>query len=649
MFISWRKLSTQLISSLLCSSLIFAAPVSQPKTLDKARSQFIKAEKALERNDEQTYRKLAAKLQDYPLYPYLEYQYLLQHLDNLKEVQAFLANYQDMPLAGQLRQALLKELSAKKNWSAVILNYQTSRDVAQRCQYLYAKHNLGKLQATKGDIQQLWLVGYTQPNECDPVFAEWLTQGAITNHMIWQRLNLVMQRSNQRLGSYLVKRLSSRLQPLGKLYLQINHNPLLLLQNKTKLVNQPNAYKQDIVVNGIARLANSQPATALKLWETFSNTYHFTQQQEEIITEKLARGFTRKKPIQLNELVDAMKPNSQNLLALEFLIRYAISMEAWQVVLDSIQKLPAKAQTESSWQYWLARSQEQLGNKKIANEIFTALATKRNFYGFLAAAKIHKPFPMHNTKVVIDTTEYDKVSQLPAIARVRELMLLDRNRVAYNEWYHLLRKLDEKQKYIAAQIAYDNSWPYLALRTAAGAKHQDDLELRFPRMYQAYIKKAQKTHKLPPELIYAMIRQESFFHPSAESYAGAKGLMQLMPSTAADMAKKIKLHQPVTKDLYQPALNIRLGTEYVQYLLDRFDQNIVFAVAAYNAGPGRVDHWLPEKNQATDVWVESIPYHETREYVKHVTTYMLIYQYLLGQEPSFHKIYQPILQSTPIK
>lgn len=617
---------------------------SYANKLDQQRSQFIKAEKALKSGNEKTYKKLATELHDYPLYPYLEYQYLQNNIDHnhMSDIQIFLAKYQDMPLTNELRLSLIKELSAQQNWKAVIQNYRHSKNVAELCHYLYANQNLGKYQATNSQINKLWLTGRNQVNECDPVFEKWLSKGVIGDKLVWHRLNLVMQRSNRKLGNYLVKHLSGKYQSLGKLYLQINQTPMLLTQQKLKLIDKPNIYKQDIIANGLSRLAYKNPTTALKLWETFSNTYNFTKQQEELITEKLARGFTRKKPARLKELLDVMKPNNQNHLALEFLIRYAIRTEDWQLIQDSINKLPPEIQEESPWQYWHARSLEQSGKKTDAEKIFLKLAKQRNYYGFLSAAKLKQPYAMHNTKISIDKNDYNKIKNKPAIARVRELMLLDRQQTAYNEWSYLINSLDEKEKYIAAQVAFDNFWPYLALRTAARAKHQDDLELRFPRMFKTFVRKAQKRHQLDPELVYAMIRQESFFQPTAKSYAGARGLMQLMPGTAADMAKKINMQKPQSADLYRPAINIRLGTEYIRFLLEKFNNNIVLAVAAYNAGPHRVEQWLPDKIQPADIWVESIPFHETREYVKYVTTYMLVYQYLLGQQPSFDKMYQPI-------
>ncbi len=270
------------------------------------------------------------------------------------------------------------------------------------------------------------------------------------------------------------------------------------------------------------------------------------------------------------------------------------------------------------------------------------LAKERSFYGFLAAAKLKKPLAISKTKMIIDKTEYQAINKLSTINRVRELMALNRESIAITEWNYLMTQLNDKQKYIAAQIAYDNFWPYFTLRTVAQTKYLDDIELRFPRVFRTFVHRAHQRYKVPPELIYALIRQESLFRPMATSYVGAKGLMQLMPGTAMDMAKKIRLKSFNPKDLYQPAINILLGSGYTRFLLDKFNGNIVLAVAAYNAGLSRVEQWLPQKIQPADVWIESIPFQETRDYVKYVTAYLLIYQYLLGQKSSFYDIYQPI-------
>jgi len=161
-------------------------------------------------------------------------------------------------------------------------------------------------------------------------------------------------------------------------------------------------------------------------------------------------------------------------------------------------------------------------------------------------------------------------------------------------------------------------------------------------MFKTFVKAAEQRYHLDVALIYAMIRQESYFQTTAKSYVGARGLMQLMPGTANDMARKVGIQPLQLHELYYPKTNIRLGTAYIRMLLDMFDKNIILTIAAYNAGPGRVEQWLPEHQMPADMWIETIPFHETREYVKSVTSYMLIYQYLLGKPPSFKQIFKPI-------
>lgn len=634
-------------ATLTIGIFFFLASPSDASRYSRQQEQFIKAENALKHKKTELYQAMVPTLQHYPLYPYLEYNFLTQHLDQAHKeaIQGFLAQYKHTLLADKLRLAFVRELAVQKQWHAIIEHLvDQDKNTAMLCHYLYAQHNLGKHTPTDKDIRDLWLVSYDQPNDCIPLFKHWLSIRVISDSLIWARLNMAMQQANTQLSTYLAHLLSHKLHSMGQWYLQMNTDPLLLIQKKSVFINQPNPYKQDIMTYGLMQMAYKNPSATLKLWETFRNHYRFTAEQEDHILEKLARGFMREKPSELTKLIKMRPSNHTNQVVLESLIRYAISVENWASIRDNIEKFPAKIRAEPIWQYWYARSLDQLGEKNTAMKIFTDLANQRHYYGFLSAATLNQTSAMHHTKLAISPSEYQAIQSDPAIARVQEFILLDRPESAYKEWLYFINKLDDKQQYIAARVAHDHHWSYLALRTAARIKHQDDLELRFPRLFENLIRKTQKHHPLFPELLFAVIRQESLFQPNAVSHAGAKGLMQLMPNTAKDIAKKIKINPMQLRDLHKPALNIQLGSAYLHYLLEKFNSNTVLSIAAYNAGPYRMTQWLPNKPQAADVWIESIPFYETREYVKSVATYMIIYQYLLGKDTSLKIMLQPILK-----
>ena len=163
--------------------------------------------------------------------------------------------------------------------------------------------------------------------------------------------------------------------------------------------------------------------------------------------------------------------------------------------------------------------------------------------------------------------------------------------------------------------------------------------MRFPLLYQDQIFTEARNSGIDPAWVYGLIRQESAFMVDVRSHAGALGLMQLMPATAREVAKEIKSRIRIPVDVLKPDTNLRLGITYLSGRYQQFNQNAVLATAAYNAGPHRVSRWLPEESPVTaDRWIGSIPYNETRKYVKRVLTYTAIYEQRLGKEPTrLHK------------
>lgn len=211
-----------------------------------------------------------------------------------------------------------------------------------------------------------------------------------------------------------------------------------------------------------------------------------------------------------------------------------------------------------------------------------------------------------------------------------ELEALGRDLDLRREWYHLTRDMQREDLKAAAVIAQRRGWPDRAIFTLARSNYWDDLELRFPLLHRDIVHDQALSTGLDEAWIYAILRQESAFNPTAVSHAGAMGLMQLMPATARQVAKTLGRPRPSRNDLYDPRLNITLGSAYLAQMQQRYGGSPMLAAAAYNAGPGNVDKWLPEKQIDADVWVATIPFRETRGYVRRVLAYRLIYDYRLG-------------------
>jgi soluble lytic murein transglycosylase len=258
------------------------------------------------------------------------------------------------------------------------------------------------------------------------------------------------------------------------------------------------------------------------------------------------------------------------------------------------------------------------------------LAGERDYYGFLAADRVGQVYRFGHDAVPFTETDLAAAEALPGIARARELLRVGLTIDARREWRDAIRDLDDRQLEIAAVLAGRWGWHDRAIVTVARADHFDDLDLRFPLVYQDLVLSNARATGLDPAWVYGVMRQESAFWEDARSRSGALGLMQLMPSTARETARRLRERVDDVYDLLSPPKNIRLGVAYLRRVLDRFDGHQGLATAAYNAGPGRVRSWLPGSHPlAADIWVDTVPFNETRGYVKRVMAYTAIYEHRL--------------------
>jgi soluble lytic murein transglycosylase len=275
----------------------------------------------------------------------------------------------------------------------------------------------------------------------------------------------------------------------------------------------------------------------------------------------------------------------------------------------------------------------ETGQNPQANTLLQQLAKNRSFYGFLAAGKLRQDIELTDRPVNIPPQELDALQKQPDFQVVAELLAIDRKLEAKRQWWYAIGKQDNRILPAAAKLAQQWHWPSQAIATIAKANLWDDINLRFPLEYAEPIQAIAGTQQLDPALIYALIRQESAFDEFADSPAGAKGLMQVMPKTGRQIAAD--LHDNLENDtkLFKPELNLKYGSFYYKNLLQQFNGHYALAAAAYNAGANKVKRWLPKTGMLpADIWVETIPYKETRGYVASVVMYALIYQQRLHRE-----------------
>lgn len=627
-----RKLSV-LLSLILVVAICHGQLKNQELPLTEQRVMFIQAEEALKADDWATFHRLGNHIKDYPLYPYLLYQQITRNFETLpqEQVDKFLNDYKGSYLAKVLRQKWLNQLAEKELWNDYLDYYTPSKDTGLQCLYLTAKQHAYNYTAIQSATRKLWLTATSQPEACDDIFEQLLAHDPERDQLVKQRFLLALESQQLSLANYLLGLLKDSDKPSAEKLVDVYRFPMKI----NKLNPNPDLDPEMITI-GLTRQARKNPKKTEQLWLKFKDQVNFSQQQKATIMEQLVRGYKRKRIKKTPDWVDAVATEIQDEYFIAWKVQIALRQQDWLQVQYWLEKLPDEEHQSARWQYWYARSKEQLNDNDKAHEIYKNISQQRNYYGFLSAAKSQQPFPINHKPLDYTTEEKQTIENSEEIQRIKEFFAIEQNRRGRNEWWHYVKDMPAKDRYIAIKIANEHGWDDLALASTMRLDYRDDLSMRFPFRFKDIVIKQASAQQLKPSLIFGLIRQESLFRQKAISHVGARGLMQIMPYTGRRIAKQLNEKFQGNQMLFDPETNIRFGSHYLGKLL-REQGHPVLAIASYNAGPHRVKRWLSYQNGTpADIWVETIPFSETREYVKHVITYAMIYDYLLGNEPSLN-------------
>jgi len=634
------RLIRSLILALTCSSAYIGFGHAASDELETQRQQYQLALKALKKGDDAEFDKLQALLKNYPLHPHLEYQALRHTLSsaNKKDVAHFLEKHQGTPLADQLRWRWLSKLVQQKRWSDYLAFYNPGNNATKyQCHWVTAHLRTGR-KLPAATIAKLWNVGKSQAKICDPGFTAWKKAGHLSPELAWQRHGKAMASGRLGLAKYIRKQMPAADQELALLHVEVYRKPQLLQQRSR--FRQNSEQLNSIILHGFQRYARRDPLAAYKLWESYDAQRLFPAKPRLHTLYELAKRLAQKGHSDEASSLLSQYKQIDNIALTELLIRESLAHQDWSKVQHWISKLPKAIQNKHDWRYWLARSIEEQGKPDNApainpHAIYSELSQYRDYYGFLAADRIKKEYQLQDMPLIVEQNRVDKLKQRPAIKRAFELYHLGFYTWANREWYFVAKKLSKTDAEALASLTHEWGWHLKTIQGMASAKYWDDLQMRFPLAFETELKQAAKATNIKTTLLFAIARQESAFAHYARSPAGAIGLMQLMPATAKQTARKIGMKYR-RSDLLEPHKNITLGSNYLNQLLKQFNGNRFLAAAAYNAGPHRVSRWLKDSdnNLPFDVWIETIPYRETRGYVKNVLEYSVIYAYRMGSKTS---------------
>ena len=605
---------------------------------------------ALRARDVARYQKFYAKLDGYVLQPYLQYEFLKDRVNTTgaTTLHRFLEQNDHTPLAQALRARWLHGLASRGDWKTFMAEYGDIPDEPELlCLHLGRRLKAGQQQAgLMARIERLWLTGKRLPGACEPVFAAWRKAGHMTADKVWERIRLVMEARNVSFASELARFLPPKEQPWVRRWQAMYRDPVAELDAINYRLDTPVA--RQIVKHGIVRLAYRDPEEAMARWQKLKGQHQFFGEDEDYVLRQLGiLAAQHHLPVALPWLAAvSVRPDDHNLQL--WRIKAALRAGEWETAGRFIAALPEQEAREPRWRYWTARIDEIKGEKRQAAEAYAALAQERDYYGFLAADRVGAEYSMQHQSVEVTSDELAALKTRPGVRAAGELFALGQVSDARRQWSWTIRDMNNRELQTAAVVARDWGWHDRAIYTVALSEHWHDLDLRFPVLYREAVQAAATEYTIDPGWIYGVVRQESAFVTDARSTAGALGLMQLMPATGRLTGRKLKLPVRNNQALLDIETNLRLGVGYLKDVLERNRGHQVLATAAYNAGPNRIPGWMPTQPLDADVWVETIPYTETRGYVKNVLAYTAVYDYRLGSRPTRLSARMPmVLPATP--
>lgn len=619
-----------LLSAFLSCSLGLTS--AQAANLAQQRQMYDEAKRALAKGDKGPYLRYANALRDYPLEPYLAYDELTARLKwaSNDEIEAFLTEHGDLPQAGWMKLRWLRWLAERGEWQTFANHYDPKLNFTELdCLYGQYLYKQGMKAEARVAAEKLWLVGKSQPEACDTLFSTWRADGQLNEDRRWQRAKLAAEARNYGLASYLIKGLPN-LGKQGQLMLDTAQKPQMMSQ--TARFAPADRYMADAAGLGLRRLARQDPEKALSLLDVYAGKLPFSAEEKVAIAREIGLTLAKRFDIRALKVMAQYDPELRDNTVSEWRARLLLRHGRWDEAYQLTSRMPSPLATTSRWRYWQARSlqlAQPQGQQAVA--LYQPLAKERDFYGFLAADRIEVPYSLNHKPMPINPQVMQKVRNTAGIRRALEFH--DRGQIVdgRREWYHVSRLFSRDEMVAQAKLAYDKGWYFPAIRTISQAQYWDDLDIRFPMAHKSSLTQQAKLRGLHSSWVFAITRQESAFMADARSPVGAMGLMQLMPGTAKETARKFGIPLADPKQALVPEKNIQLGAAYLSQVHGQFNGNRVLASAAYNAGPGRVRQWLRGADHlAFDVWVENIPFDETRQYVQNVLSYSVIYGQKLG-------------------
>lgn len=609
--------------------LAFLVSLAAPYAHADAGDDFLAARSAWAAGEARKYERAAGKVPaDSVFQPYLAYWSVVRQIEDDAKVADFLASYPGSWLAEKLRAEWLRSLGKRELWPAYLAEFAKLEkpETTHLCLARRAELALGDRASIK-DATAMWLSGRDLPTTCGPLFA-WLTeQGYLTGEDVWKRLRLALEAGNPNVAKSLLSALPEVDRPSAIWIDRAYQAPADFLA-KTSLdwTSRPH---REVAFFALDRLARTDSIAAARFVE--SALAALSEADRKYLWSLLAVQAARRHEAQALPWFENGKGAALADFQREWWARAALRASDWRGVQQAIAGMERATREQPVWRYWQGRALKAGGQPFAANQYFAPLTREYHYYGLLAQEELGALLGAQTINIKISGAEVENIARDPGIARAVALYGVDLRAEAAQEWIWAVRNFNDRQLLAAAELARRNNWYDRAINTAERTRELHDFDLRFITPYRELAVKESKAQNVDEAWVFGLIRQESRFINVAKSSVGAAGLMQIMPATGIWIARKLGIKSYSTRDLNEPETNLKFGTFYLRHVQDSLDGSPVLATAAYNAGPRRAQRWRDSKPMEAAVYIESIPFLETRDYVKKVMANAMYYALRFGQ------------------
>jgi soluble lytic murein transglycosylase len=546
-------------------------------------------------------------------------------------IDAFLRAHAGQPVSHGLRREWLVSLADRKRWDWFL---PRSADVAEPqlvCDRLAGRLASGDTVGLAQDALARWSLPQKQPDECSGAFAWLRTQGLLTAVLAENRVRAALAADNARLArEFLPDVPAPRSAPLLQ-WIQLLEAPKAAVA--ILAVDPAAPVEADALVAGFNRLSFTDYTAASSLLPALLKRPDMTPELQKRLQRAAALGAAYARAPSAVAAFSTLHADATDVPVQEWRVRSALWAGDFAKALEWIAEMPAGMSTQPRWRYWHARAVAATSGPAAAGPLFAEIAGLRDYYGYLAADRLNQSYNLNIHLSPDDAEIQATLAAEPGLVRAHALFDCDMADDAAAEWAGVLAAAKPALKVQAAHLASRWGWYAQTIATLAQAGEWDDVPLRYPRPYASVVATAGKETEVPGDWILAIMRQESLFRKDAVSRADARGLMQMQPATATAVAHRWHLPPPSRDGLFDPAVAIKLGAVYVRELLDRYKGQLDQTLAAYNAGPQSVARWMPSNAIDADVWIENIPYPETRGYVQHILEHIVAFAAMRNAEP----------------